>query len=72
MVGRGRVHHEKGGFDRAISDYTAALSLVSKDAMAYRLRGAAYLQQNNLSHALDDLAEAVRYQPRYADFLKGK
>lgn len=70
--GRGNAYHYKGDNDRAIADYTRAISLNPLYAYAYNDRGEAYREKGDLIRALADFTEAIRVNPRYADPLTNR
>ena len=49
----------------AIRDYTSAISINAKDAMALANRGQALTQIGKYSEAYNDLVTAIQLQPRY-------
>jgi lipoprotein NlpI len=63
---RGREYRLKGETDRAIDDYTQALSLNSLDADSYVARGEAWVIKGDSDRAIADLNEAIRLNPQYA------
>jgi lipoprotein NlpI len=63
---RGREYRLKGDADRAIEDYTQALSLNSLDADSYIARGEAWVIKGDSDRAIADLNEAIRLNPQYA------
>ena len=50
-------------YDRAITDYDAAVNLDPKFQRAYNNRGAAWRAEGDRGRALQDYAEAVRLNP---------
>jgi len=62
---------EKGKYDDAISNYSKAISLDAKYALAYGNRGYAYLQKkqaNLVIPAIQDCTKAISLQPTAPDF----
>jgi lipoprotein NlpI len=62
-----------GNYDQAILDYTKAIEIDPKYAIAYNFRGAAYSHQGNFSQAISDLNKAIEINPKdaYAYFNRG-
>ncbi len=56
---RGNSFYDLGQLDRAITDYTTALSLIPDDPVTYSNRAAAYTDQGSYESALADLDKAV-------------
>ena len=56
----------KGDLDKAIADYTEAIRLDAKHALAYNNRGRAYWSNNNYDKAIADYTEAIQLTPKYA------
>jgi tetratricopeptide (TPR) repeat protein len=63
---RGTAYNEKGDNDRAIVDYTEAITLNPKDANYYNNRCKAYNDKGANDPALVDCNEAIRLDPEYA------
>ena len=64
---RGNVFFDKGEYDLAITDYTAAIRLKPDYADAYNNRGAAYCAKDGYNLAIADCTEAIRLKPDYAE-----
>jgi tetratricopeptide (TPR) repeat protein len=56
-----------GDYDKAISDYDAALKAEPNKAWTYYGRGLAKLKKNQRAQGEADIAEAVKIAPRVAD-----
>jgi tetratricopeptide (TPR) repeat protein/predicted aspartyl protease len=67
---RALVRLRLGDFDKAISDYDAALKIRPKNAWTLYGRGLAKLKKNNRSEGEADIAEAVKIAPGVADAYK--
>jgi tetratricopeptide (TPR) repeat protein len=60
---RGTVYAQKNEFAKAVVDYTAALKLEPRLAMAHRNRAAAYLQLGKHAEAVADYTRALELEP---------
>ena len=67
-VGKGDEFFEKGKYDDAISNYSKAISLDAKYALAYANRGYAYALKNQAGPAILDLTKAISLQATTSDF----
>lgn len=63
---QGVVRLEKGEYDAAISDFTRAIELRPRFAMAHFYRGRAYHRKGEHDKALPDLNEAIELDPNLA------
>ncbi|MFP3041080.1 tetratricopeptide repeat protein [Treponema primitia] len=59
-------NYYNGDFDRAIADYTQAIRLDPKDAVAYKQRGTAYGNKKDPNHAIADYNQAIKLDPDFA------
>ena len=57
---------DKGDFDRAIADYSAAVRLDPNNAVALTNRGVVWRDKGNIDRAIADYNEAIRVDPKYA------
>jgi serine/threonine protein kinase/tetratricopeptide (TPR) repeat protein len=69
---RGASHYLNGEYDLAISDYTEAIRLDSKNAQALLFRGSAWYDKGDKDKALADFDEAIRLDPKLAGAFVGK
>lgn len=65
-----KLHHNRGWLrpetnDRQIADFSAAIRLDARYAVAYTSRGEAYLSLERYDEAIRDLSEAIRLAPTY-------
>ena len=60
---RGIAHYFKNDYDRAIADYTKAIGLDPKYALAYHYRGIAYWRSKEYDRAIGDFIDAIRLDP---------
>jgi tetratricopeptide (TPR) repeat protein len=63
---RGIAYSQKHDYDRGIADFSEAILLNPKLAMAFYLRGVAYDANGNHDRAAADLNEAIRLDSRIA------
>ena len=64
---RALVRLRLGDYDKAISDYDAALKTIPNKAWTYYGRGLAKLKKNQRAQGEADIAEAVKIAPRVAE-----
>jgi lipoprotein NlpI len=64
---RGRAWRDKGELDRAIADFTAAITLDPKLAQLYNSRGVTWGTKGNLDRAIADFTEAIKLDSQYAE-----
>ena len=57
----------KGQYDNAISDFTKAIEMDSRNANAYYYRGVAYQRKSENDRAISDFSRAIEIDPRYAE-----
>lgn len=69
---RGAEWANKGDFDRAISDYDAALRIDPKLADAYHYRGSAWAHKGNPDRAIADFDAALRLNPKDSGALHAR
>jgi tetratricopeptide (TPR) repeat protein len=55
-----------GGLDRAIAEFTQAITLDPKSAAAYNNRGLAYHRKRDLDRAIADFTQAIPLDPKFA------
>lgn len=63
---RGRIWMERQDYDRAIADFSAAISAGHNEAAAYRDRGLAWLMKGNCDQAIADANQALAREPKDA------
>ncbi len=64
---RGVAYSDRGQYDKAIGDFSTALSIYSKYASAYNNRGDAYNNKGEFDKAILDFTRAITINPDYAD-----
>jgi tetratricopeptide (TPR) repeat protein len=64
---RGAARHSQGDLDGAISDFTKAIEIDSRDADAYDRRGEARRTRGDLDGAIADSTKAIEIDPRLVD-----
>jgi tetratricopeptide (TPR) repeat protein len=70
-VGRGLAWIAKGELDRAIADFTEAIRLNPKDALAYSNRGIAWADKGDFDRAIVNYTTAIRLDPLPRSDLSG-
>jgi tetratricopeptide (TPR) repeat protein len=60
---RGVAFHNKGQFDRALEDYTTAISLKPNEYLAYTNRGITFKEMGQLDRAIEDYNSAIALKP---------
>jgi tetratricopeptide (TPR) repeat protein len=65
-VRRALAYDSKGDFDRAIADFTDAISLGPDNFRAYAARGGAWYFKGELDRAISDFDQAIRSDPEDA------
>ncbi len=70
---KGAAYVLKMQWDEGIAEYSKALELNPRLAIAYRTRGFAYCGKGQYDQAISDFTKAVEINPRYADayFYRG-
>src|SRR5499433_959652 len=66
LVAEGNRQAGYRDFDAAITDYSEAIRLDPKYALAFHNRGAAYANKGDRDRAIADYDEAIRLDPQYA------
>ena len=66
FTNRGLSYKRKGQWDRAIADFSEAISLKSDDAHVFNNRGNAYYYKGQLDRAIEDYDVAIRLKPDLA------
>ena len=69
---RGRAFHEKGLYELAIADFSAAIEQKPSHYPALANRGYSYLQIGFVALAIADFEAAIRVKQDYAKALKGR
>ena len=70
-IDHGNVNHALGDFDGAITDYSRAIKIDSKNALAYNNRGLAKKAKGDLDGALADYNQAIELDPKNANAYVG-
>jgi len=63
---RGLVWSDKGDYDKAIVDYTEAIEIDPKNAIAYYSRGNAWAAKGDYDKAIADFTEAIDLEPKFS------
>jgi len=63
---RGNAYEAKGDYDSALADYSKAIELDPKMAIAYDDRGFSYEQKGDHDHAIADYGKAIELNPSLA------
>lgn len=69
---RGYMYNNNGEYDKAINDFTHALSLNPELVEAYYNRGSAYFNKNDYDRAIRDFTHAINLKPDYVVSLNGR
>ena len=64
---RGNAWCTKGDYDRAIANYSKAIELDERFAVAYGNRGSAYLGKSHYDRAISDYNKAIEINPKLAE-----
>jgi tetratricopeptide (TPR) repeat protein len=62
----GDSYLNRGDYDKAIADYTRAIEIDPRDAVAYENRGIAYTSKGDIDRAVADFTQAISIDPLYA------
>ncbi len=71
-VNRGVEYNSASELDRAIADFSEAIRLNPKFAMAFYNRGIAYRSKNDPDRAIADYNEAIRLNPKYGSAFNNR
>jgi tetratricopeptide (TPR) repeat protein len=71
-VDRGGALMDRGRYDEAIADYTAAIALDPKNAVAYSDRALSYIWKQDKAHARADLDAAAALDPKEPTMLRAR
>src|SRR5262249_47211100 len=66
LVSQGDTSVNNRDYDRAIADYSEAITLVPTNAPAFFGRGSAYVNKGDNDRAIADYNEAIRLDPKFA------
>ena len=66
LLDRGIEEMRRGNYDEAIANYSKAIDLEPKSALAYALRGDAHVFRGNLDQAIVDSTKAIEIDPRFS------
>ncbi len=69
---RGTAYMSKGDHDHAIQDFSDAIRLDPRFALAYNNRGAAWVDKKDYDRAIPDYNEAIRLNPKIAAAFYGR
>ena len=69
FLNRGLGYAHKNDYDRAIADFSQAVSLDPNEADAFGNRGIAYELKKDYAHAITDYDQAIRLDPKNAEAL---
>jgi len=64
---RGLIQQRRGDYDKAIADYTQAISMQPNDAWAHYLRGVAKLRQGKTGEGQSEIAAATALDAAVAE-----
>jgi tetratricopeptide (TPR) repeat protein len=66
FVESGKTYFRMGEYDKAIADFTQAISINPNTTDVYILRGFAYDEKQDYDKAIADYTQAIRLDPKYA------
>jgi len=69
---RGLAYEGLNEYDKAIDDYSTAISINDRNPEFYRNRGLAYLHEQQYERAQNDLGKAIELQPKLAVLYAGR
>ena len=69
---RGRAYDDKGDYDKAIKDCSAAIRIEPTSAEAYNARGWVFDKADEFDKAYSDFAEAIRLRSDYEQAYNGR
>src|SRR2546422_11430609 len=72
LVNLGKAEMDKGNMDDAMADFTKAISIDPKYAMAYHGRGTILLQKGDFDAAIADYNRALELAPRFANSYRNR
>ena len=64
-VNRGRAYHAKHNYDYAVTDFSSAIALDSKNANAFFYRGLSHSTNGDFDRTMYDHVQALRLNPKY-------
>ena len=71
-VERGNTYMTQGEFDKAIDEFTKAITMAPKLAVPYYNRGNAYLKSEDPDKAIADYSRAIEIDPRKAQYYNNR
>jgi len=69
---RANTYMQGGNYEDAITDYTKALKVNPRDAIAYNNRGLAWGKKGDYDNAIADFTKALEINPQYSDAYKNR
>ncbi len=72
LSGRGKAHHDNGGFAAAVADYSSVLSIDHNDVDAYLQRGRSYLSMGQPARARADWEAVLRMPDNYESHAEAR
>lgn len=72
LVRQGNADIYSGAYDRAIANFSEAIRLDPRNALAFSNRGAAYANKGDNDRAIADYSEAIRIDPKNASALDNR
>ncbi len=71
-ISRALAYEGKGDLDKALTDFSKAISLQSNNAFAYQNRAGVFEKQNEIDKAIADYSKAIKLNPKFPFPYRGR